>query len=284
MSLPRGEGAFRSGGVEIGYRVSGEGPVLVAHPGGPGLGSGYLQSDRLEAIATIIYLDPRGTGRSGTPGDGDYGMDRLVEDLDRLREHLGLDRIGLLGHSHGGMVAQLYALRHPSRLSKLVLVSTVPRMGTGWTAEVNERLRVHSYARWYTGAMKALGRIGRSGSEEELRSCLKRAMPLYFHDWGRCRERMLEALDAAGLSPGALREFAGTEGFTFDTRALLGRLSLPTLVLAGRHDPVCPTTSAVELTRLIPGSRLVIFEGSGHFPFLEEEEPFALSVGAFLIS
>ena len=77
---------------------------------------------------TLVLLNPRGTGNSARPKDsGAYQIEDYVADLEELRVHLGLERLLLLGHSHGGVVAQAYAARHPGRVERLVLASTLAR-------------------------------------------------------------------------------------------------------------------------------------------------------------
>jgi proline iminopeptidase len=105
-----------------------ERPVLFLLHGGPGgdHASFKTSSAALRDVAQLVYVDHRGCGRS-SPGDpAEYTLDNNVSDLDALREHLGLNRISVLGSSYGGMVALGYALRYPERLANLVLVCTAP--------------------------------------------------------------------------------------------------------------------------------------------------------------
>jgi proline iminopeptidase len=103
-------------------------PVVVLH-GGPDFDHSYLvpEIDRLAERARVLCYDQRGRGRSA---DGvraeDVSLDSELEDLERLREHLGLERFALLGHSWGGVLATAYAGRHPERLTHLVLVNAAP--------------------------------------------------------------------------------------------------------------------------------------------------------------
>ena len=118
-------------GRKLGYRQLGNGPVLVCHPGGPGFSSLYFGDlAGLWERYTLVLLNPRGTGGSDKPADTRaYQIDDYVDDVEALREHLGLERVMLLGHSHGGTVAQAYAAKHPGRVRKLVLASTLARFG-----------------------------------------------------------------------------------------------------------------------------------------------------------
>src|SRR5215831_14343120 len=112
-------------GTELGYRVLGDGPPLVCLPGGPGRAAEYLGDlGGLGRSRRLILLDPRGVGLSADPADPEtFRVDRLVNDVDSLRAHLGLDQMDLLGHSAGGVLATLYAAACPQHLSALLLIT-----------------------------------------------------------------------------------------------------------------------------------------------------------------
>ena len=122
--------SFRTGdGRMLTYRREGTGPVLVCHPGGPGFSSRYFGDlAGLGGSFTLVLLNPRGTEGSDRPADPHaYATEDYVGDLEELRVHLGLDRMLLLGHSHGGLVAHAYAAAHPDHVEKLVLARNRPR-------------------------------------------------------------------------------------------------------------------------------------------------------------
>lgn len=102
----------------LAYHLVGEGEPLICLPGGPMRASEYLGGlGGLAARRQLVSLDLRGTGDSGVPEDpSTYRCDHLVDDVEALREHLGLDRIDVLAHSAGADLALLYAARHPDRL------------------------------------------------------------------------------------------------------------------------------------------------------------------------
>jgi pimeloyl-ACP methyl ester carboxylesterase len=115
-------------GVTIAYETRGGGlPVIVCH-GGPSTTHDYLVGDlaALEGCATLVFHDYRGSGASGNAPPESYTFERLADDVDELRLQLGFDAVVLLAHSMGGFVAMRYALRHPDRCRRLVLVSCSP--------------------------------------------------------------------------------------------------------------------------------------------------------------
>src|SRR5579859_6062107 len=104
-------------GTEIAYRLVGDGRPLVCLPGGPGRSTEYLADlGGLSGSRQLVLQDPRGVGLSADPADpATFRVDRLVDDVESLRVHLGLDRMDLLAHSAGSVLATLYAAAYPER-------------------------------------------------------------------------------------------------------------------------------------------------------------------------
>ena len=105
-----------------------ERPVMFMLHGGPGGDHCRFKQHSLEFqdIAQLVFIDHRGCGRSKKTKQSDYTLENNIEDIEALRQHLGLKRICILGTSYGGMVAQGYAIRYPKNVDKLMLVVTAP--------------------------------------------------------------------------------------------------------------------------------------------------------------
>ncbi len=268
----------------LAFRREGSGPALVCHPGGPGF-SGRELGDLagLADTLTLIVLDPRGTGGSDPPGDPSaYALDDFASDLDELRVHLELERMSILGYSHGGLVAMRYASTRPERVERLVLAATLARLGAAQQEEYGRMMLVRNGEPWYGEAVAALEAEERGDFEtpEDLeRLCLAMA-PMYFARWDeRARALVEEATEIGNVE--ALRLFNADPP---DLTPELGRITAPTLVIAGEQDFICGPASARELSARIPDSRLVLLAGAGHWVFFEEGERFAASVRQFLSS
>ena len=233
--------------------------VLHGGPGGDHTGFKPGMSPLAEHVQ-LVYVDHRGHGRSD-PGDPAlYTLDENVEDLEALRLHLGLGPCVVIGTSYGGMVAQAYAARHPASVSKLVLVVTA----------------AHGAFR-----ERAIGWVEQHGTPDQKRVCATlwaggfetaEQMAEYYAIMGPLYSRLYDPEASAAVrgrasyTPAAINNAFKPDGFLarMDLRPELGRITAPALILAGRHDWICPPDFSEEIHRLIPGSALRVFEHSSH--------------------
>jgi pimeloyl-ACP methyl ester carboxylesterase len=273
-------------GRTLGYHTMGSGPVLLCHPGGPGFSSLYFGDlAGLWERFTLVLLNPRGTGNSSRPADPRaYQVDDYVSDVEELREHLGLERMLLLGHSHGGVVAQAYAARHPGKVKSLVLASTLARFGTEQQKAMTEGMEKRSGQPWYADAAAALEeeQEGKFSNDEEMSGLVFRELPLYFAHFGAAEAGYLDTLKTETPNADALRLFNKEIFETFDLRGELGAITAPTLVITGEEDFICGPVCAGEIAGGIKGARKVIVGDSGHMIFVEQPEEFEREVAEFL--
>jgi proline iminopeptidase len=292
-SLSPANGDYRAliGGVEIAYHIAGQGPVLIAHPGGPGGEWSYLRMPSVEKTFTVVYIEPVGSGTSGKlEKRSDYTMSRYVDDVDGLRAHLGFERITLLGHSHGGFVAQSYVLAHPDRVAGLILYDTTPTSGPDWQRDVESNLNWFAAEPWFAQATAALAEETSARTDEQITSIFRREAPLYFADYtGRKAEfdpmiaRMQFSIDPVLAISDTLGESAtGVAPPSFDVRNRLSEIKAPTLIISGRKDFVCSVKMAEVIHAGIAGSQLTILEESGHMGHIEEPDRFAAAIVAFM--
>ncbi|MFF0307108.1 alpha/beta fold hydrolase [Streptosporangium sp. NPDC004379] len=270
-------------GTELAYHVFGEGVPLICLPGGPMQDSAYLgELGGLSARRRLIMADPRGTGRSAVPADSaSYRCDRLVDDVEALREHLGLDRIDLLGHSAGTNLAVLYAARHPERVGRLVLV-TPSLHAVGITVTGESRLkaaRLHEGESWFPAAYAAFESIVAGNAADD---DWKAIDPFFYGRWDAAARAHQAAQD--DRRNGEAAAVFASEG-AFDppaTRAALGAFGAPVLLLAGEADPNTPPDIVTEYAGLFPDAELVVQPDAGHFPWLDDAGRFVATVASFL--
>ena len=279
------EGRIPVPGGEVWYRLVGDGgdtPLLTLH-GGPGASSAaFAPLASIGARRPVLFYDQLGAGRSDTPADPSlWQLGRFVDEIEAVRDSLGLERIHLLGHSWGGFLAIEYMLTRPRGVASLVLCGTaasvpefereVHRLVADLPADVVAALRRHEAA-------------GTTGDAEYF------AAVLQFMQRHLCRlepwpDLLIEInpmeTPASQLMWGP-NEFTGTGNLReWDRTARRGEIRVPTLVTCGRFDEATPAC-AETLRRGIGGAEMHVFEQSAHMTFLEQPEEFLRVVGAFL--
>jgi proline iminopeptidase len=258
-----------------------ERPVAMVIHGGPGGDhSGFKPSfSPLAARMQVVYFDHRGQGRSDAADPATYTLDENVEDMEALRRHLGLGPIVSIGTSYGGMVAMAHAARYPDAVSHLILIVTAAHGGFIQRAQEIVRERGTDEQRavcetLWTGGFRTV---------EQLRHYYAVMGPMY------ARSHHPAAADAGRArsiySPEPLNRAFGPNGFlrNFDLRPELPRITAPTLVLAGRHDWICPVEFSEEIARLIRDSDLRVFEHSSHSIRSDEPESMVDAMVGFVV-
>lgn len=266
--------------VPEGVRMAERPTAFLVH-GGPGVDHASLKAryGKLAEKMQLVYFDHRGQGRSARGDPKTYTLDENVEDMEALRQYLGLGRIVSIGTSYGGSVAMAHAARYPGAVSHLIVVVAVSH--AGYVQRARELVAERGTAEQVTYCDDLFA--GRVDSEDKMRA--------YFLAMGNLYARVTDpALSEIGLhrtilSPEALNRAHGPEGIlrNYDLRPELGRVTAPTLILAGRHDWICPPEFSEEIARLIPDSDLRIFEHSAHAISSDEPERFLDAVAGFVV-
>ncbi|HEX9895315.1 MAG TPA: alpha/beta fold hydrolase [Gemmatimonadales bacterium] len=265
------------GGVRLFERRAGQGPEVTVLHGGPGAHHDYLLPgfDLLARGRTLVYYDQRGGGRSPVAREVPVGWRQHVADLEALRRLWGLEQLVLAGYSWGGLLALLYALEHPGRVSRLALVSPAPC----WRAarqEFDQRFLARSEA----PAIRAMRVELAAGGlrEKDPPAYRRRAFELsvagYFHDPGRARE-----LTPFRITGRTQREVWDSLG-DFDLRDRLGSIGVPALVLHGDDDPI-PLAASRSLAEGLD-ARLEVLPQCGHVPYVEAPDRFVALLDPFL--
>ena len=267
----------RVNGVDLFTRTVGDGPDVIVIHGGPGAHHDYLlpQFDALAQGRRLRYYDQRGGGKSQVSRDTEVGWRDQTADLDALISLWNAEPATLLGYSWGGLLALLFATEHPERVGRLALVSAAP-VHAGARREFQQRLSERMEAPAIVRARDELRQSGLRESDPE--AYRKRAFELsvagYFTHPARAR----------GLTPfrvtGRTQQAVWNSVGDYDLREKLASLSVPALVLHGQHDAI-PVSSAEEIASLL-GAELVVFEHSGHVPYVEEPHKFVAALDAFL--
>jgi pimeloyl-ACP methyl ester carboxylesterase len=268
-------------GHRVFYRSAGEGPVLVMVHGITSTSATWANVlPYLAEHFTVIAPDLLGHGESAKPR-GDYSLGAYASGIRDLMVALGHQRATFVGHSLGGGVAMQMAYQFPEHCERLVLVSS-GGLGRGITpllraaslpgSELVLPLLVNDQL---IGAGRAVGRLlGRAG--------------LRVHtDVGEVLRGHASLADGATRSAflHTLRGIVDLRGQRVDAsdRLYLAQ-ALPFLVVWGQRDPIIPVEHAYEAHRLVPGSRLEIFPGAGHFPHLDDPLRFVRLLTDFMLT
>lgn len=248
----------------VGSGLVAQGPKMVERPvvfvlhGGPGGDHSSMKPDfnPLADVAQLIYYDHRGQGRSDTDKPENWNLDQWADDLRGLIDTLGVDEPIVLGLSFGGFVAQNYAIRHPDRLHKLILASTVARM-------VPERVFEAFGQFGGNSARLAAENFWNGPDEENTATYMRECLPLYNRT-----EPDLDMIQRSIWTQDVIEHFSNPEGenWTFDYRQKLATITCPTLVTAGDIDPITPITMVKEMADHIPDRvrQFEVFAECGH--------------------
>ena len=250
-----------------------ERPTIVLVHGGPG---GYDHSyfkpqfSRLASVAQVVYLDLRGVGRSERSGLRDWSLERCADDTAAFCLALGITRPIILGHSMGGFVALLHAIRHPDATGGLVLVGTVAR----WDFD-----RLEDGFRAVAGDRVATLARRDFESDETVTPVESAEVAAAFGTNIPSADVLARRLGNPELGPigwGLIPRF--------DVVAELPKVSCPTLVIVGERDPVTPVAGANEIIGSLPPGigTLVVLPGAGHFTWLDAPDGTFSAIEAFV--
>jgi proline iminopeptidase len=291
------EGFVDANGVMIYYAMLGRGePLLIMH-GGPGAAHDYFLPYLLPLARhnRLIFIDERGSGRSEKLEDpAGYTLENMVEDVEAVRQALGLGKISLLGHSYGGALAQAYALKYQKNLTRLILASTwsstvalnqlFVRMKEKMPAELRERIN----------RMEAEGLFGHGLDFQKSRYTNEYMVAAwgegYFPYLYQNRpDPNYDPVAGGNISWDLYREMWGSHGeYVVDgnlksveyTERLAG-IKVPTLILVGDHDECDPSLSEAMRAR-ISGSKMVVLPKAGHMSFVDQTKMFVEAVDGFV--
>jgi proline iminopeptidase len=264
-------------GVEIFERRIGSGPRTVVLHGGPGAHHDYLLPgfDALARGRELIYYDQRGGGRSPVSRETPVGWREQVADLEELRRQWGLEHLTLAGYSWGGLLALLYAIEFPGRVSCLALVSPAPAWREA-RVEFEGRFAQRNLA---PGLQRARSELRESDMRNQdpagyARRLFELSVAPYFSDPARAHD----------LTPfrvtGRTQEEVWASLDDYDLRPALSHLSIRTTILHGQDDPN-PIESAAVIGRLL-GAELHPLPNCGHVPYVEAFEDFVSLMDGFL--
>lgn len=280
-------------GAKIWTVSFGKGEPLFFIPGGPGNAHTYLRAfDSLSDANALVFYDGFGRGKSDTAKNvSEYTISRDIEDLEALRIALGYEKINVLGHSYGTVVAQGYALKYPGNVSHLLLLAPF-HSNVMW--QENDDNCNREIKTGYPEVWDTLMVIRNNGykSADQLHQSIYWRVPygfLYSYNPDNFSHTMSLPYPNT-MNTRLYYQMVGNDGdFTvtneignFDYRQQLKTLKMKILILAGRYDRVAVPMMSVQYKNYCPQAQFVMFEKSGHNMFIEEPEKTFELIRAFL--
>jgi proline iminopeptidase len=296
--LAPGEHHVVLNGVRFFYSVGGtaaDAPPVVFLHGGPGQGSEHFEAlggRFLERELRVVYFDQRGSGLSERPVNRDYALATMVDDIEALRRQLGMPKLVVMGHSFGAILALEYAAKYPTTTSHVIIVAGL------WDTQVQCPLRLARFAQlrpdvYERARHDTLASDGsrRNECDIELRARNglgddRRLFDLQTIFVDSALAGRLDSVNTArsvvyGSEVNRAVMAAGMNRYRF-TR--FKALTMPALVISGKHDGAAIPAGLRPLSEKLPHARYVEFENSGHFVYLDEPDRFARVVTAFIRS
>jgi proline iminopeptidase len=259
------------------YRQIGQGQSIILLHGGPDFDHTYLlpDMDRLSDSFRLIYYDQRGRGKSAANVEPeDVSIQSEMEDLEALRKFFQLDSAAILGHSWGGVMAMEYAIRHPERVSHLILMDTAPASHEDYLLlrqEIGKRLAIQEekWNRLRSSAEYAEGNPDAVAEYYRLWFSLTIKQPQHLDSLIR---RLRMSFTSEGVLLGrAIEDRLRDETWlsnSYDLLPNLKQINIPTLVIRGDYDFI-PADCSVHIAQAIPNARLVLLKDCGHFAYIE---------------
>jgi pimeloyl-ACP methyl ester carboxylesterase len=256
------------------------GPPVVAVAGGAARHPSYLGDlAGLAGKQRLILPHLRGVGRSPLPASVEgASFWRQAEDIERLRIHLGLERVLLLGHSAGTRLVLSYAAQFPQRLAGMVLVTPPAGYLVDEASDVEELIERRRGEPAFDAAVAAWGAGPDTTDDAGFNDWYLRTAPMSYAAWGE-REQTHATVGAYNFA--ANRAYFSVDPPP-DLAARLGAVTAPVLVVAGAEDCSTGVAPVVALAKLFPSGEAVVIERCGHFPWVEQPAEFRRAVDSFL--
>ncbi|MDP9302658.1 MAG: alpha/beta fold hydrolase [Actinomycetota bacterium] len=258
-------------------------PLIVLH-GGPGLDH-HEFADYLDPVCDdgvrLLLVDQRAQGRSEPTPPATWTLERMAQDVIMLALALKLRRYAVLGHSYGAFVALQNAVDYPGQAVATVVsggvasVRDLEGVADALASFEPEVLREQVASSWE--------RESSVTTPDEVERLLHDQMPFHFRDPTDPRIEEYERRSAGAVyAPEVLRHFATAEYGGIELEDRLVDVTQPVLVLAGRHDRVCPADASERMAQLLPKAELHVFEQSAHMTFVEEPDRYLEVLRGFL--
>lgn len=286
------------GGRTASYEVIGNGRPALMFAGGPGFTASYMNGDAglLADVLCSYLIDPHGSGSSTPPGgSAGYSPEGHARFYEEVRQALELPEVVVLGHSFGGTTALTYAALFPESTAMCVAVAAFgigpdadAQQGGQAQDEAEALLARHAGSPWYAAARPVMDswteRLLAATDATEMEQMMATVLPFYLAEPDKPEVAARLAEMSAAMKANLAAGQAWEDGLyqSVDLRPLLGRITCPTLIVAGELDFICGPAQGQPIAAAITGSQLVTLPGCGHIPSIETPQQYRHAVVEFL--
>ncbi|QES88278.1 alpha/beta fold hydrolase [Rhizosphaericola mali] len=281
--IPNGNYFEKIGDLKLNYTIKGNGPIMIVGHLSSGKIGYELTLKPLESYFTIVYYEPRGTGKSETPKTiEEYNQDSIVQEIDDLRKKLNVDKIWIFGHSDQSTIALEYALKFPQSTSGIILTGT---SYVGTQKEMIERRKKAENERskesaWFAQVIKdwdymiehktQINEEGKDISDATIKwwcydeESAQKVIPIVKENSKAGRRKPIKDVYAV--------ETEEERKKYLNYQTLFPKIKTNILIINGKYDTNNQPKYAQELHGVLPNSKLVLIDKAGHFPWIENSE------------
>lgn len=277
------EGLRKINGTQLFISEEGKGEPLIVLHGGPGLNHQYFKP-HLAPLAekmNVVYYDQRACGESSIPSTDSLSLSFFVDDIEGIRKSLGVEKVNILAHSWGAILAVNYGLKYPNHVKKMVLSNPVA-LSLEYQAESMKMLQARTTKQDSIDRATILNSDSYKNHEIAATEKLIRSFFLpSFYDQSKITRLNLSLTSDYHTATTALYKGLGPDLKSYNYYESIAAFSFPVLVIAGEADNI-PMKAIERIQQNVSNSQVIILDRSGHFPFIEEPSTFNQTVLKFL--
>ncbi len=255
-------------GIKICYEIHGDGyPVILVEGYGAKKEEWIAQIGPLSEHFKIITLDNRGSGKSDRP-NYPYTMEMFADDIKGLMDFLGLKKAHIVGKSLGGMIVQIFALKYPQYVNKLVLLNTSTGYPSDQGPEMFKQGKIDNYYAKLKDPFKTFFESARGGYSRKFRKLMQKDPKRKFHGLWSAEDLIKESTIDPTTPQDIENQANGLKGF--DSLEKLREIKSETLILGAEKDRVMSVYNQQQMHERIPDSTIKIIKDAGHGSNLEK--------------
>lgn len=248
--------------IKLCYNSQGEGfPTFLLHGFGSKKEGFMAQIPELSKYFKIISIDLRGSGKSSRP-NYHYTMEMFADDVKGLMDYLSIQKINIIAHSFGGMIAQNFVVKYPESVNKLVLINSLPKIPDGYDPEPYIKMRIKGLELRRKDPVKAFWDSTQFGFYPKFRQrMMDNPQEKFFGLWSA-----EDLIDYYTRDPPTAQDIQNIS-YSFKTHKSFNKLhkvKQKTLLLTASHDVLVPKERMMEIHDLMPNSTLKVIEKAGH--------------------